>query len=51
VSDEIQKWSYFEKMERLKSKIINAHNKAKINDKPDPKKALEYEVIHWTDGI
>ena len=51
VSDEIQKWSYFEKMERLKKKTQQAHAQARITARPDPSKSHTGEVIHLTDGI
>ena len=51
VNDEVQKWSYFEKMERLKKKIIQAHNQAKLDSTPDTKKCLKEDKIHWTDNI
>lgn len=40
VNDEIQKWSYFEKMERLKNKILQIHTKTKLVSKPEASKAL-----------
>ena len=51
VSDEIQKWSYFEKMERLKRKTLQAHTQARVTAQPDSSKSQTDEVIHLTDGI
>ena len=51
VSDEIQKWSYFEKMERLKKKTLQAHAQARVKARPDASKIQTSEVIHLTDGI
>lgn len=52
VNDEIQKWSYFEKMERLKKKVLQVHGNIKLDSsKLEPRKGLSTDVIHLTDGI
>ena len=48
VNEEIQKWSYFEKMERLKSKILQTHNKIKLEGVDSGKQDLT-EALKTTD--
>ena len=51
VIDEIQKMSYFEKLERLKKKIVSVHKSTTFQAVPDAWSGLRTEAIHLTDGI
>ena len=51
VNDEIQKWSYFEKMERLKRKILQTHDQIRVEGKPDVSKAHTTDVYEMVGDI
>lgn len=51
VSDDFKKWSFFEKMERLKRKVKQAHRLSSIGTLTEPDRGIKTEVIHLTDGI
>lgn len=50
MNDDIQKWSYFEKVERLKRKIIQVHKTFNSSTQLDVKRCTDTDTIHLKDS-